>query len=64
MGKYRIELGIRPGDTISSHIYSSSGICIKELDWAKHAINSNGEYLNHLCFADDIVIAAERLNLS
>ena len=58
--KIPIEKGVRQGDTISPKLFTA---CLKEvfknLEWENVGININGEYLNNLRFADDIVLFSE-----
>ena len=58
--KIKIKRGVRQGDTISPKLFSA---CLEEvfnkLDWDNKGIRIDGEYLNHLRFADDIVLIAE-----
>jgi ribonuclease HII len=55
-----IKKGVRQGDTISPKLFTS---CLenifRSLNWEENGIQINGEYLNHLRFADDIVIISE-----
>lgn len=55
--KINIEKGVRQGDTISPQLFSA---CLEDifrkLDWDSKGIRINGEYLNHLRFADDLVL--------
>ena len=59
-----IKQGVRQGDTISPKLFTS---CLEDifrsLNWEKRGININGEYLNHLTFADDIVISETKEQL-
>ena len=53
----RIKNGVRQGETISPKVFIS---CVEKIfrniDWIKKGIHSNGEKLNHLQFADGIII--------
>ena len=55
--------GVRQGDTISPKLFTATlqGI-INRLDWEDRGINIDGENLNHLRFADDIVIITDNAN--
>lgn len=58
--KYRIERGIRQGDTISPKLFTTVlEYAFKEINWDRKGINIDGEYLSHLRFADDIVITTD-----
>ena len=58
--RIRIDKGVRQGDTISPKLFTSclEGI-FRELDWERKGLNINGEYLNHLRFANDIILISE-----
>ncbi|CAK1582177.1 unnamed protein product [Parnassius mnemosyne] len=56
----KIERGVRQGDPLSPKLFIAVLENIfKHLNWTKYGININGRRLNHLRFADDIVIFAE-----
>ena len=58
--KIKIEKGVRQGDTISPKLFTSCLESIfRKIDWEGKGININGEYLNHLRFADDIILISE-----
>ena len=58
----QLQRGVRQGDVISPKLFTAALEDIfKLLDWSRLGININGEYINHLRFADDIVIMAETL---
>lgn len=61
--KIPIRKGVRQGDTISPKLFTA---CLehifKDINWEDKGINVNGEKLNHLRFADDIVIIANNFN--
>lgn len=52
-----IQSCVRQGDTISSKLFilPFEGV-FKQLDWDRMGININGTYLNHLRFADNIML--------
>ena len=51
--------GVRRGDTISPNLFTAClEIFFRTIDWTKNCICINGEKLNHLRFADDIIITA------
>ncbi|KAI8426072.1 hypothetical protein MSG28_005035 [Choristoneura fumiferana] len=53
--------GVRQGDVISPKLFTAAlEDAFKILNWEGQGININGEYFNHLRFADDIVVMAER----
>ena len=59
--KIKINKGVRQGDTISPKLFTA---CLenifRKMKWESEGININGEYLNHLQFADDIIIIKEK----
>ena len=58
--KIKIEKGVRQGDTISPKLFTACLESIfRKMDWEGKGININGEYLNHLRFADDIILISE-----
>lgn len=61
--KFNIERGVRQGDTISPKLFNSVlQYMFKQTNWDNLGVNINGERLNHLRFADDIVLIADRFN--
>lgn len=57
---FPIKRGVRQGDPISPNMFTALLEHIfKNLNWSKLGININGEYLNHLRFADDIVLLSD-----
>ena len=58
--KIKIGKGVRQGDTISPKLFTAclEGI-FRRLSWENKGINIDGENLNHLRFADDIVLISE-----
>ncbi|CAG9120660.1 unnamed protein product [Plutella xylostella] len=58
----QLQRGVRQGDVISPKLFTNAlEDVFKTLDWKRHGICINGEYMSHLRFADDIVIMAESL---
>ncbi|GBP52074.1 Retrovirus-related Pol polyprotein from type-2 retrotransposable element R2DM; Endonuclease [Eumeta japonica] len=58
--EFGIEKGVRQGDPLSPKLFIAVLEDIfKNLDWEQFGININGSNLNHLRFADDIVLFAE-----
>ncbi|CAG9793426.1 unnamed protein product [Diatraea saccharalis] len=56
----KIERGVRQGDPLSPKIFIAVLECIfRNLNWEKKGISLEGCKLNHLRFADDIVLMAE-----
>ena len=57
--RIHINKGVRQGDTISPKLFTS---CLEQIfhsiNWENKGVNVNGEMLNHLKFADDIVLIA------
>jgi len=61
--KIKIERGVRQGDTISPKLFSAAlEETFRKIDWDCKGININGEHLNHLRFADDIVLITDDVN--
>jgi len=61
--KFKVGRGARQGDTISPKLFTTTLESVfKKLDWSEMGININGKYLNHLRFADDIVLMAVDLD--
>ena len=66
----KLEKGVRQGDTISPKLFSAAlESVMRKMDWDDKGINVDGVKLNHLRFADDVVIisnsvqeAAQMLN--
>lgn len=59
---FPIERGVRQGDTISPKLFNTVlEYACKRINWRNMGINIDGEHLNHLRFADDIVLIADSL---
>lgn len=59
---FRIERGVRQGDNISPKLFTMLlEFMFKKLEWDNMGINVDGERLNHLRFADDIVLISDNL---
>ena len=57
---FRVERGVRQSDPLSSKLFNAALEKIfRELDWESYGIRVNGKNLNHLRFADDIVLIGE-----
>ena len=55
--RFPINRGVRQGDTLSPKLFNAGLEQIfRKLDWDSKGISINGERLNHLRFADDIVL--------
>ena len=63
--KFIIPKGVRQGDTISPKLFTA---CLekvfKDMDWSQNGIAIDGKSLNHLRFADDIVLISKTLQQS
>ena len=56
-----VERGVRQGDPLSPKLFSAVLENIfRNLDWAGFGLNINGSKLNHLRFADDLVLFEEK----
>ena len=54
-----VEKGVKQGDTISPKLFTAClETVFRKLNW-KSGADINGEQLNHLRFADDVVLIAE-----
>ncbi|CAG9840644.1 unnamed protein product [Diabrotica balteata] len=57
----KINRGVRQGDTISPKLFNQAlEDVFKRLHWDDLGININGQNLNHLRYADDIVLITEK----
>lgn len=55
----RLRRGVRQGDTISPKLFNQSlEDVFKKLHWEEKGIKINGQYLNHLRYADDVILIA------
>lgn len=55
--KINIERGVRQGDPLSPKLFSAVlEEIFRHLEWETYGLNINGEKLNHLRFADDLII--------
>ncbi|XP_045484950.1 uncharacterized protein LOC110996663 [Pieris rapae] len=58
-GIINIERGVRQGDPLSPKLFSAVlEEIFKKLSWDKYGLMINGERLNHLRFADDLILFA------
>ena len=58
--KINIKRGVQQGDTISPKLFTSTLESIfRRLNWENKGLKIDGEYLNHLRFADDIFMCTE-----
>jgi len=58
--KVKIAKGVRQGDTISPKLFTACLESIfRKINWERKGLNINGQYLNHLRFADDIILMSE-----
>jgi hypothetical protein len=61
--RFPINRGVRQGDTLSPKLFNAGLEQIfRQLDWDNKGISINGERLNHLRFADDIVLISTNAN--
>lgn len=57
---FKIKKGVRQGDPLSPKLFSAVLEHIfRKIDWDTFGININGEKLNHLRFADDLILLNE-----
>ncbi|PZC70710.1 hypothetical protein B5X24_HaOG215026 [Helicoverpa armigera] len=58
--EFNIQKGVRQGDPLSPKLFSAVLENIfRKLDWENFGLNINGKKLNHLRFADDLVLFEE-----
>jgi len=63
MEDFPIEEGVRQGDVISPKLFTNLlEYMFKKIDFEDIGLNTNGERLNHLKFADDIVLVTDRID--
>ena len=56
--KINSKRGVRQGDTISPKLFTLESI-FRKLNWENKGLKIDGEYLNHLRFAEDIFLCTE-----
>ncbi|XP_063619666.1 uncharacterized protein LOC134792326 [Cydia splendana] len=57
---FKIKKGVRQGDPLSPKLFSAVLEHIfRKMDWDAFGININGEKLNHLRFADDLIVLSD-----
>ncbi|CAG4949079.1 unnamed protein product [Colias eurytheme] len=57
---FKIKKGVRQGDPLSPKLFSSVLEHIfRKINWDEYGINVNGKKLNHLRFADDLILLSE-----
>ena len=57
--KINIRRGVRQGDNISPKLFTAAlDSKFRRLTWGTRGLKIDGEYLRHLCLADDILICA------
>ena len=58
---FNIEKGIKKGGPLSSLIFIAAfeGV-FRKVQWEGKGVDVNGEFLNHLRFADDVVVTAKK----
>lgn len=58
--RFHIKKGVRQGDTFSPKLFNATlEFALRSLQWETNGININGKYINHLRFADDIILIAK-----
>lgn len=58
--EFPIQRGVRQGDPISPKLFSAVlEMIFRNLEWERYGLNINGTNLNHLRFADDIILFSE-----
>nr|XP_037870351.1 uncharacterized protein LOC119629240 [Bombyx mori] len=57
---FHIKKGVRQGDPLSPKLFSATlEHVFRQLEWDDYGININGVLLNHLRFADDLILISE-----
>lgn len=57
---FSIKKGVRQGDPLSPKLFSATlEHVFRKLEWSNYGIRINGEMLNHLRFADDLIIISD-----
>lgn len=58
--KIPVRCGVKQGDTVSPVLFTAAlEVVFRQLDWSDYGLRVDGEKLNHLRFADDIVLITE-----
>ena len=59
---FNINKGVRQGDTISPKLFTAClEYIFKNFKWDQYGLNIDGEKLNHLKFADDVILIATNM---
>ena len=60
--KFNIDRGVRQGDTLSPKLFVAVlESMLKMINWDSTGINIDGKLINHLCFADDIILITDNI---
>ncbi len=59
---FRLYRGVKQGNPLSPNLFNAILEVIRDLDWENFGIKIDGVFLNHLRFADDIVLISEKRN--
>jgi hypothetical protein len=58
--EFEIKKGVRQGDPLSPKIFTAVlETVFRRLNWEEHGLNINGTKLNHLRFADDLILLTD-----